>query len=297
METKTLFSLFALLLILAPRAEAALHTCEEWKQKLPAKYANDLRAEGDAPATLNGVARACGERVGSYAISYVKNRGKNALILELAAKVGISGGTVSFVMVTGHQAMLAWKAAQLVYRAFEADKACYENHELKRGMLEPVAHFYPESVLENWVRGLGCTEIGRQVYYKIQSLDATLAQKARKQKDFELRTNPSRRLSPEQLRQLERLYPADQRELTENEKVYAQKRAAMARPLPLLDVATDLLPCLKPEAIARMACGFVAEAAVRYSGKNYDVRNVGLEPDLKKALIKVVEKLPNPPSN
>lgn len=240
---------------------------------------------------------ACANQVGTYALSYAVNRGKNALILEIAAKVGISGSTVSFVMVGGHQVLLAWKAAQFMYAAFEADKACYENHELKRGMLEPVAHFYPESVLENWVRGLGCTEIGRQVYLKTRALDATLAEKARKQKDWELRTNPERRLSPEQLQRLERMYPAESRELTEGEKVYAQKRAAMARPLPLLDVATDLMPCLKPEAIARMACGFVAETALRYSSKNFDVRNVGLEPDLKKVLQTVVEKLPNPPAN
>ena len=294
MNTKPLFA-FLTLLILAPKAEAAIHSCEEWKQKLPAKYAKDLRAEGDSPATYKGVAMACANQVGTYALSYAINRGKNALILELAAKVGVSGSTVSFVMVGGHQVLLAWKAAQFMYAALEADKACYENHELKRGMLEPVAHFYPDSVIENWVRNIGCTEIGRQVHLKVQALDATLAEKARKQKDWELRTNPERRLSPEQLRQYERMYPAESRELTDAEKIYAQKRAAMARPIPLLDVATDLMPCLKPEAIARMACGFVAETALRYSSRNFDVRNVGLEPELKRVLESVVSKLPATP--
>lgn len=267
-------------------------TCEEWKQALPANYAKDLKLASEPDATQETMIRSCANQVGTYALSYVKNRGKNAVILELAARVGISGGTASFVMVTGHQVLLAWNAAKFVYAAFEADKACFENFEQKRGMLEPISHFYPESVIENWVRNLGCTEIGHQVHNKVQALDATLAEKARKQKEWEQIVSPERRLSPEQLRRLERMHPAEGRELTANEKIYADKRARMARPLPLLDVAVDLMPCLKPEALARMACGFVAEAGVNYMGKNYDVRNVGLKPDLKTVLQKVAEQLP-----
>jgi hypothetical protein len=291
---KNLFASISLLFF--TQAHAGIHTCEEWKQKLPASYANDLKTSEDSPSTFRGISKACAGEVGSFALSYMHYRGKNALVLDLAARVGISGSTVSMVMVTGHQAMLAWKAAQLIKRAFEADKACFENHQLKRGMLEPVAHFYPETVIENWVRGLGCSEISRQVYQKTRALDAALAEKARKQRDWAVRSNPERGLSVEQLRRLERSFPSEDRELTENEKIYADKRSRMERPVSLLDVATDLMPCLKPEAIARFACGFVAQVAVSYNGKNFDARNVGLPSDFVSALTAVAESLPSPPS-
>ena len=117
-------------------------------------------------------------------------------------------------------------------------------------------------------------EVATQVRAVEDSLDATLAEKARKQKEYEQRTDPSRRLSPSQLELYERQYPANLRQPDENEAIYAEKRARGAKRIPLLDVAVDLMPCLKPEAIARMACGFVAEAGVNYMGKNYDVRYV-----------------------
>lgn len=261
-------------------------TCEQWKAKLPARFAKDLRTEGEPEAKGESMTLACGQAVGKAVVSYVQNRGKNALLLELAARVGVSGATVSFVMVTGHQVQLAWKAAQFAYKALEADKKCFENHELKRGMLEPIAHFYPQQHLDTWVQNLGCSELARTVSAKIERTERDIRDKELKQKEFEQRTSPARGLTEAQRQLIERHYPAELRTPTENEKVFAEKRAAMEKPIPLLDMATEVLPCFRREAIARIACGFVAETGVSYLGQNYDRRNVGLDPDLKETLLR-----------
>lgn len=295
MKNKRLFSFgiaLALLLLSSSPASARVHTCEEWKEILPPKYAQDIRLTEEEASTGGSVLRSCGAAVGRYALSYAKWYGKNTLIMELAAQVGISGASVSFVMVTGYQALAAWNAAKFVYRAFEADKRCYYNHELKRGMVEPIAHFYPESHLNTMVKNYSCSQLGSMVYSKMKSLDAGIAQKAYKQREYEQRTSARRKLSEAALRVLERAYPAELRTLSENERIYVYKREAMRKPLPVLTVASDLMSCLKPEAMARMACGLVAEVGIRYARKGGASNNAFLDAELRRLLFRIAAKLP-----
>lgn len=275
-------SLFALLLTFSSQTASAALSCEQWQAKLPPKYRTDFRSASDPLPTSSSVALSCGKVIGNAALSYAYAKGKNAIILQLTAKLGISGATTSLVMLTGYKVLAAYKAAQMIYTAFERDAACYADHDFKRGMMEPVAHFYPESVVDNWVKNLGCSQLGQMVQTKIQSVELDINSKKMKQRDYDEYVKNRSGMED----RAERLYPAASRILSPQQLVYLEKKALIDQPTPLFDAATELLPCLKPESVARMACGFVVELGWKYK-KFTSKQGHGLEDELRESILRV----------
>lgn len=274
-------SLFSLLLS-TPSFAAESRTCEDWKKTLPPRYARDIISENDPSATPSDHALVCGKQIGSAAVSYLAGQGKKAVILQLAARIGISGATASLLMTSGGNVMLAYRAGEMMYRALERDSQCFYNHAFKRGLIEPVAHFYPEEHVENMVQSLTCGEILSQVRVKIQYLESEISVRQRKQEEFEVNT----RQHTMTVEQAERRYPLAQRELSPEQKIFVEKRTRMERPIPLLNAAAELLPCLKPQAITRLACDLVVETANAYLEPKAKP-NKAMEPELIKLLIKL----------
>lgn len=274
--------IFSLILLTASApAFAAERTCEDWKKRLP-KMADDIRSSSDPAATTKDLALVCGKTIGSAFVSTIKTHGVNTIVFHLTAKLGISAAVTSLVMVTGGHVYSAYQASQLFLAALEKDEKCFFNHELKRAMIEPVAHFYPETHVSTMVSNLSCGEIGRQVLTKVRYVENDIQQKRWKQAEFEGYSR-GRNWTAEQV---ERRFPLAARTLTPEQEIFVEKRARMERPVPLLTAAAELLPCLKPQATARLACDLVAEVAQSYlEPKGHKSMN----PELMKVLIEDAE--------
>jgi|GEM_PF-5555697 len=275
-------SLFALFLTFSSQTASASLSCEQWQSKLPPKYKTDFRTASDPEPSASSVTLSCGKVIGNAAVSYVKASGTHAVILQLTARLGISGATTSMVMVTGYKVLAAYTAVKMIYSAFEKDAACFVDHDFKRGMIEPVAHFYSPAMIDGWVKNLGCTHLSQMVYTKVKSVEQDIHSRKIKQRDYD--NYVKGRVGMEE--RAERLYPAALRTLSPEQLVFLDKRERMEKPVALFDAATGLLPCLKPEALSRMACGLVVELGWKYQNLT-SPQGLGLDDVLVESILRV----------